>query len=65
MGGGSVTAAEAPGAAEGRAGPWVDDRATLNGMLYVLRSGIPWRMLPTEATVFLGFLAFYVLDLVT
>ena len=27
--------------------PWVDDRATLNGILYVLRSGIPWRMLPT------------------
>ena len=28
--------------------PWVDDRATLNGILYVLRSGTPWRMLPTE-----------------
>ena len=28
--------------------PWVDDRATLNGILYVLRSGIPRRMLPTE-----------------
>ena len=28
--------------------PWVDDRATLNGILYVLRTGIPWRMLPTE-----------------
>src|SRR5919202_4350860 len=27
---------------------WVDDRATLNGILYVLRSGIAWRMLPTE-----------------
>jgi transposase len=27
--------------------PWVDDRATLNGILYVLRGGIPWRMLPT------------------
>ena len=26
--------------------PWVDGRATLNGILYVLRSGIPWRMLP-------------------
>ena len=26
----------------------MDDRATLNGVLYVLRSGIPWRMLPTE-----------------
>jgi transposase len=28
--------------------PWVDDRAALNGILYVLRSGIPWRMLPPE-----------------
>jgi transposase len=28
--------------------PWVDDRATLNGIVYVLRGGIPWRMLPTE-----------------
>src|SRR4051812_42460014 len=28
--------------------PWVDDRATLNSILYVLRSEIPWRMLPTE-----------------
>jgi transposase len=28
--------------------PWEDDRATLNGILYVLRGGIPWRMLPTE-----------------
>jgi transposase len=28
--------------------PWVDDRATLNGILYVLRSGIPWSMLPAE-----------------
>jgi transposase len=28
--------------------PWVDDRATLNGILYVLRTGVPWRMLPTE-----------------
>src|SRR4028118_697219 len=27
--------------------PWVDDRAALNGILYVLRSGIPRRMLPT------------------
>jgi transposase len=28
--------------------PWVDDRATLNGILYVLRGGMPWRLLPTE-----------------
>lgn len=23
--------------------PWVDDRAVLTGILFVLRSGIPWR----------------------
>ena len=28
--------------------PWVDDRAVLNGILYVLRTGIPWKLLPTE-----------------
>ncbi len=28
--------------------PWVDNRATLNGVLYVLRTGIAWRHLPTE-----------------
>ena len=28
--------------------PWVDDRAVLTGILFVLRSGIPWRMLPQE-----------------
>ena len=28
--------------------PWVDDRATLDGVLYVLRTGIAWRHLPTE-----------------
>lgn len=28
--------------------PWIDDRATLNGVLYVLRTGIAWRYLPTE-----------------
>jgi transposase len=28
--------------------PWVDDRATLNGILYVLRGGIAWPLLPTE-----------------
>lgn len=28
--------------------PWVDDRATLNGIRFVLRSGIPGRMLPPE-----------------
>ena len=28
--------------------PWVNDRAVLTGILFVLRSGIPWRMLPPE-----------------
>ncbi len=28
--------------------PRVDDRAVLTGILFVLRSGIPWRMLPVE-----------------
>ena len=28
--------------------PWADDRAALCGILYVLRTGIQWRMLPAE-----------------
>jgi transposase len=28
--------------------PRVPDRAALEGIVYVLRSGIPWRMLPKE-----------------
>lgn len=28
--------------------PRVDDRAALTGILFVLRSGIPWEMLPAE-----------------
>jgi transposase len=28
--------------------PRVDDRATLTGIIFVLRSGIPWEMLPQE-----------------
>lgn len=28
--------------------PRMGDRATLNGVLYVLRTGIAWRYLPTE-----------------
>lgn len=29
--------------------PWCDDRAALRGVMFVLRSGITWQMLPTEA----------------
>lgn len=28
--------------------PWVSDRACLAGILFVLRSGIPWNLLPAE-----------------
>jgi transposase len=28
--------------------PQVPDRAALCGIIYVLRSGVPWRMLPKE-----------------
>jgi transposase len=28
--------------------PWVDDRAVLGGIIYVLRAGVPWRLLPTR-----------------
>jgi transposase len=28
--------------------PRIDDRATLTGILFVLKSGIPWEMLPQE-----------------
>jgi transposase len=31
---------------QGRGGKWNDHRATLNGMLWVLRSGAPWRDMP-------------------
>jgi transposase len=25
--------------------PWIDDRAVLDGIIYVLRAGVPWRLL--------------------
>jgi transposase len=28
--------------------PRIDDRAALRGILFVLKSGIPWEMLPQE-----------------
>jgi len=32
----------------GRGRPRVSDRATLTGIVFVLRSGIPWKILPLE-----------------
>jgi transposase len=38
-----------PPAVHGRTGrPRVDDRAALEGILFVLETGIPWKRLPTE-----------------
>jgi transposase len=28
--------------------PWADDRSCLRGIVFVLRTGIPWQQLPTE-----------------
>jgi transposase len=28
--------------------PWIGDRAVLGGIIYVLRAGVPWRLLPTR-----------------
>jgi transposase len=35
-----------PPKARGR--PWADDRRTINGILWVLRSGAPWKDLPPK-----------------
>lgn len=38
-----------PPAINGRTGrPRVDDRAVLEGILFVLETGVPWKKLPTE-----------------
>ena len=29
--------------------PWASDRECLRGVIFVLRTGIPWQMLPSEA----------------
>src|SRR4051812_24792730 len=31
---------------DGKGRPWCDDRAVLNGILWVLRTGAPWKDLP-------------------
>ena len=28
--------------------PWTEDRAVLGGIIYVLRAGVPWRLLPAR-----------------
>jgi transposase len=34
--------------------PRIDDRAALTGIIFVLKSGIPWEMLPQENGLRLG-----------
>lgn len=28
--------------------PWIGDRAVLGGIVYLLRTGVPWRLLPAQ-----------------
>lgn len=35
-----------PRRADGRGRPWIDARAVLNGILWILRTGAPWHDLP-------------------
>jgi transposase len=38
-----------PAAVNGRTGrPRIDDRAAMEGILFVLETGVPWKKLPTE-----------------
>ena len=42
-------AAPASQAAHPKGGrPWIEDRAVLGGIVYVLRAGVPWRLLPAR-----------------
>ena len=47
MGGGGATVATPAAETEGGRPP-IPDRAALTGILFVLKSGIPWEMLPQE-----------------
>jgi transposase len=37
-----------PAGLGGRGRPWLENRPVLDGILYVLRTGIPWHLLPDE-----------------
>jgi transposase len=46
---GGHPAAAGTQAAPSRGGrPWIEDRAGLGGIIYVLRAGVPWRLLPAK-----------------